>query len=385
MDKKIKVASFFLSMEIGTSWWAGKVHATLGKIIDHNFIEPIYIQLSNKQPRYEHDGEIINLHEQFYVWFWLKKVISLFRLAYRIKKICQEHHIDILLWQGDFFFMVTGLSKLLWNKSHCIGLVHTTLRIWPSRLQTVLGWFLKHNNIVVCISEEEKIYLSQYYHIKDEKLFLIHNSIDIKQLEKDGNETIADRDIRLFRPWKFTYLSVGRFSSQKNFKLLIDAFHTAYKKNQDIQLVIIGDGEEYQDLVQYVLSISMEDDIHLIGKRHNPMSYMKYANCFVMSSKFEWYPMVLLEACVWWLPIVSLDCPTWPSEVIWDNEGGILVPYIWWNHNRNIQSLAAWLSDIRNKDLSIISTRNKEFVKQYDNKIIWERRDKLLQSIVDKQ
>lgn len=362
--KKIKVASFFRSMEVWVSWGAGKVHATLGRLLDQEKYDMTYIQMQDGEPRYEHTWAVINLDEPFYLWFGLKKILSLRRMAYKIKKISRENWFEVIVWQGDFFFMVTGLSKLLWNKSVTVGLVHTTLSIWPRYIRFVLLCFLRLNDYIVTISEQEKTDLTKSLGKKWNDIKLIHNSIDIAAILSKSTSQIDVEDEKILWNNIFTFIAVWRLTYQKNFWLLIKAFKEAYGDDVNTQLVILWDGEEDGVLNEQ----SQWSNIFFLWQKNNPFAYMNRADCFVLSSRFEWYPMVMLEACVCGLPIVSVNCPTWPSEVIGQNAWWILVSYDKDDDEKTIYSLAEWLTQIRRNDLKHFSLRNKNFVKQYDNK-----------------
>ncbi len=377
----LKVASFFWSMQVWVSGGAWKVHATIGSMLHNNDLDFTYIQMEDRIPRYEYNGHIIDLHEKFYEWFWIRKIISLFRLVYIIKCLCKKNSYDVLLWQWDFFFMVTWLSKLFWNKTKCVALVHTTLRIWPRFVQYILVLCLKMNDYIVCISKEEKNYLWTLW-IKDKKFSLISNSIDIKWLALKYTENIEEWDQYLFDRWIFTFISVWRFTDQKNFKLLINSY-VEYKQvsKKESQLIIIWDGEHYDEYCHYVSKLWMHSSIHLIWRRNNPMSYLRNAHCFVLSSKFEWYPMVLLEACVAELSIISMDCPTWPAELLNESKWWILVPF--YNNDKiDKKALSIAMLEIENKDLKILWSNNRNFVRKFDNSVIADMWNAYVRKIV---
>lgn len=383
---KQRVASLFWSMEVWVSWGAWKVHATLGKILSQDIREFFYIQMEDKTPRYEYNWTIINLNEQFYIGFGIKKIISLWKMAYKVAKICKEKHIDTIIWQGDFFFMVTALQKIFYKKTKTIALVHTTLRIWPWRLQKILNICLNMNDYIVCISDEEKEYLLKQFKIPSDKLYLIHNSLDIvsveKKLEKIWDDISNENENMMYikNSQCFKYIAVGRYTYQKNYECLIEAFYKTYKKNTNIELYILGDWDEFQKITSIVKMYHLEKNVFLLGNKNNPLEYMIHADCFVMSSRFEWFPMVLLEAAVVWLPIVSLACPTGPQEVIGENEGGICVPYTN-NLSNDSEMLSEAMLEIIQKDRKSISERNKKYALHFSNESIQWEREKLLQKI----
>ncbi|MGJ1194485.1 glycosyltransferase family 4 protein [Sphingobacterium siyangense] len=119
-------------------------------------------------------------------------------------------------------------------------------------------------------------------------------------------------------------LAIGRLTYQKGFDLLIDAFMLISPKYPEWTLNIIGD--DYGDKSKLIQKISNYNisNVRLLSSTSNIEEVYKTSEFYVMSSRFEGLPMVLLEAMSFGLPLVSFDCPTGPREVI-DNTNGILV------------------------------------------------------------
>lgn len=120
-------------------------------------------------------------------------------------------------------------------------------------------------------------------------------------------------------------LFVGKLKAQKNLFFLIDAFEIALKSNPDLQLCLVGDGDQKQDLENHVFSKGLEHNVSLVGKSQNVAQYYKQALVCVLSSHYEGFPNVLIEANSYGLPVVSLDCPSGPSDIILPYINGILV------------------------------------------------------------
>jgi GalNAc-alpha-(1->4)-GalNAc-alpha-(1->3)-diNAcBac-PP-undecaprenol alpha-1,4-N-acetyl-D-galactosaminyltransferase len=127
-------------------------------------------------------------------------------------------------------------------------------------------------------------------------------------------------------PDKKWVIGMGRLDYQKNFELLLSAFHKLVDKHPDWQLLIFGEGVLRQKLEEIVENLGLTNQVLLPGVTNNAISILKRANLFVLSSRFEGLPLVLLEALACGLPIVSTDCPSGPREVIQDGINGILVP-----------------------------------------------------------
>lgn len=121
-------------------------------------------------------------------------------------------------------------------------------------------------------------------------------------------------------------LAVGRLISQKGFDSLIRAFSTACKDNSSWHLVILGDGDNYDSLKSLADSTDIGDRIHLVGRCADITSWYNRAEIFVLSSIFEGFPNVLVEAMAHGLAVVSTDCEYGPREIIDEGVNGMLVP-----------------------------------------------------------
>ena len=119
-------------------------------------------------------------------------------------------------------------------------------------------------------------------------------------------------------------LAVGRLSHAKNFQLLVDAY-AIVKESHAARLIILGDGEDRPDLESRVKSLDLENDVELPGFVANPYAYMKNSAVYVLSSRYEALPTVLIEAMYCGTQLVAVDCPSGPREILADGKYGELV------------------------------------------------------------
>jgi glycosyltransferase involved in cell wall biosynthesis len=122
-------------------------------------------------------------------------------------------------------------------------------------------------------------------------------------------------------------LGVGRTTFQKDFATLLRAF-ARVREGRPARLAIIGESNEKQTarLRELAAELGVQDDFELMGYRANPLPYMARAAVFVLSSRYEGFPNVLLEAMACGTPVVSTDCPSGPSEILDGGAYGALVP-----------------------------------------------------------
>jgi len=104
---------------------------------------------------------------------------------------------------------------------------------------------------------------------------------------------------------------------------LLKAINILKKKN--IELVIIGKGENRDQLEEYIQYNNLKNNVKLLGYKKNPFPYIKQADIFILTSKFEGSPNVLVEALFLKKHVISTDCPTGPKEILGRGKYGDLV------------------------------------------------------------
>lgn len=183
------------------------------------------------------------------------------------------------------------------------------------------------------------------------KISVIYNPTVTRDKIKSSYDEVS-------HPWFMQNLSVitsvGRLAPQKDLVTLISAF-SKVKKEMDVKLMIIGEGDERGRLERLVLELGLSNDIEFLGHKENPHPYMRKSDLFVLSSAWEGFGNVLAEAMSYGTPVVSTDCPSGPAEILNFGEYGQLVEV------GNVTALAkAIISSIKKpKDsLSLIERAN---------------------------
>jgi GalNAc-alpha-(1->4)-GalNAc-alpha-(1->3)-diNAcBac-PP-undecaprenol alpha-1,4-N-acetyl-D-galactosaminyltransferase len=132
-------------------------------------------------------------------------------------------------------------------------------------------------------------------------------------------------------------IAIGRLAPQKGFDLLIEAFDRVQAKYPDWQLTILGEGSSRSELEDLRAQLQLKDRVHLPGLVSNVQDYLQQADLFVMSSRFEGFPMALCEAMASGLPVLSADCLSGPRDIIDHGVNGVLVA------TEDVDALAAGL------------------------------------------
>ncbi|HYH91046.1 MAG TPA: glycosyltransferase, partial [Solirubrobacteraceae bacterium] len=124
-----------------------------------------------------------------------------------------------------------------------------------------------------------------------------------------------------------TVYAAGRFRYQKGFDLLIPAWAGTARAYPDWRLRLRGTGHLRPRLEGLIADNGIEDSVTVEGPAEDIGSDMAEASVFVLSSRFEGFPLILLEAMSKGMGIVAFDCPTGPADIVDDHRNGLLVPH----------------------------------------------------------
>ncbi|KQE48634.1 hypothetical protein APD45_03090, partial [Acinetobacter baumannii] len=240
---------------------------------------------------------------------------NFFKTVYKIRKYINDNKIDTLI--------VVDSISCVFSVPACVGLnikhicwEHFNLKVnLGSSFRTLGRWMAAKwcDKIVTLTNRDKDFWIKNFKLEKEKKVIAIANP---SPYQLQDNQPSLDSK---------TILCVGRLTYQKGFDLLIPAWAEVKKALDGWKIVIVGIGEDEDNLKQMTKYYNVEDSIEFAGQQKNMSEFYNKASFFCMSSRFEGLPMVLLEARSYKLPIVSFDCDTGPAEVIEDGKDGFLV------------------------------------------------------------
>jgi len=235
---------------------------------------------------------------------------------------------------GILYAMMTELNVIA-SVAHRLSNTDTRLILSEHNTPTVSSHGLKdkfvlqlaaltypHADHVVSVSRGVRDDLLHVVNLPDENVSVIYNPIDIDRIRARADEPLDHE--WLDDPNLNVILSAGRHAPQKGFDTLLRAF--ARLDDPNTRLILLGDGEERESLMQLATELRIEDRTDFPGFVDNPFSYMARADLFVLSSWYEGFGNVLIEAMATGCPIVSTDCLSGPSEILESGRYGALVP-----------------------------------------------------------
>lgn len=170
----------------------------------------------------------------------------------------------------------------------------------------------------VCVSKDCAKKFNEKFGFND-KTTVCYNIIDAKKIRKKSLEVTEIQMDKKF----CNFVSIGRLTWQKGFDILIEAIAPLIKKNNNIRLYILGDGEEKGKLQGAISKNGLDDNIFLLGHIANPYPVMKQADAYICSSRHESFSLTVAESIILELPIVSTKC-TGPVELLDNGKYGIM-------------------------------------------------------------
>ena len=295
----------------------------------------------------------MKVNEQLYVFFlktFRAPVVKSFLFAAssfrKLNKIRHSFPVDIAhvnLPLVPSFAVPSGFGKTL------VSTVHST---WKGEAEAIKGepysrlnsnekfmvsfnWFLRifeekmleRSNKIIAVSDFTRRELLQYYKVKEDKIHVIHNGVDVKKFQPAGDKRKAKEELGFGRD-DIAILSVGRLYARKGLFTLIESMPAVVRKFRNAKFIISGKGQsdELKKLVRHAARLGVKDNIIFTGyfpDRKLPKLYQA-ADVFAFSTFYENLPFAVLEALSSGLPVVTTNVGGIP-EMIESGRNGFLV------------------------------------------------------------
>ena len=243
-------------------------------------------------------------------------------LIFAIRKHIKHNEINILHCH-QYTPSVYGVMAAFGTKTKVIFTEHG--RFYPDssswKRKIINPWLCRITNYVTAISQATKQALVDFENLPNRRIEVIYNGI--KPLEVNPLKTLELRQ-KLNIPDKSLILgTVARLDPIKNHKMMLEAFAQVLKANPNTVLVIVGDGEERDNIIKYIQVLELEKKVIMPGYESEPQHYLALMDIFILSSLSEGTSMTLLEAMSLGKPCVVTDAGG-NKEVIANNKNGIV-------------------------------------------------------------
>lgn len=228
------------------------------------------------------------------------------------RSILSDIKPDVIINIGVNLSLET-IPATLGNKCKIISWEHFNAKVYHNFYINYISKLLAakfSERIVVLTAEDKEVYQRKFY-AKNVSVIPYPVSIDVTGYAYNSESKYV--------------LNVGRLTKQKGTDLLLESWALVNKCYPDWKLRIVGEGEWKEQLYSQAQRLNIQKSVEFVAPTLNVITHFKEASIFVMSSRYEGLPLVMIEAKCFGLPMVSFDCDTGPRQIIRDKIDGLLV------------------------------------------------------------
>ncbi len=344
------------------AWNGGGVEKIISKLIKYIYkngcYKNIYLIISTR-PNDLNKMNLKNIEHycKIIIFYNKKPILSLINYFYLFKK----YNYDYVISNTYPINIITILMKLLFNNFKLIICEHITLdyqlnnsKYYYSKF--IYRYFIKllypFSNGIIAVSNGVKDNILKITQNKKLNIKILYNPV----YSKRDFFNISNLKLLSIIQKKFVFIAVGSLIYQKGFDLLIEAFNilvNVLKENKSI-LYIVGQGPLKSELETKIERYKLENYIILVGFKNDIYNWIYTSDVFILSSRWEGMPTVLVEAMALGKPVLSTDCKSGPNELIQNNRTGILI-----NTYNNVSEMAKKMFFLRkNKKFRKILAKN---------------------------
>ncbi|OQD43084.1 glycosyltransferase [Croceivirga radicis] len=259
-------------------------------------IDTYYLEKSNPN-----ESGILKLLKLPYLAFKYARLLKTLQITHSFSLLTRPCYINIMArWFTKHQYKLIISERSFPTKQYAGNHLQAKIN------RFMVKWLYPKADAILSNAKASKIDLVTHFKIPKEKISYIYNPIDLDKISGivPNNDFYDSNYINL--------VTVGRLMTVKNHSFLIKAMEPF----KNVRLYIFGDGELYDQLKTQIMALNLENNVFLMGFEQNPFTYLKAADIFVLSSIFEGFPNVLMEALSCGLPVISTNCQSGPDEML---------------------------------------------------------------------
>ena len=350
----------------------------------------------------------------------LLKFLSIPLYARRLKPFLRNRQLIVSFMERSNF--VNIIAKMLYGQ-RAVVCERTNPQLafekGPKRINGLLIRLLYPKaDLIIVNARETKEALTGYFHLPPEKIRVVYNCFDVEQIVEKSREDIPSHLEKAFR--KTTFITAGRLLMQKGYHGLLRIFSGIRSEIGDSNLIFLGEGQDYGRLrdLGKALGLSVYSDIDtrdteqkpeaadilFLGFQKNVFHFFAGSTVFVMTSLYEGFPNVLVEAMASRLAVVSSDCRSGPREILAPDtdfrfetdrpenaEYGILMPVLSGSPEGDVANPTAeetmWIETLKKlvknrKTLEKYSDRGYERSRDFDTVVVKKQWEAALKAVM---
>jgi glycosyltransferase involved in cell wall biosynthesis len=285
-------------------------------------------------------------------------------IFFKIRKIIQKEKPDIVfttlghlnLFFGIFRWTFSKKIKFIGREATVVSEHYKGKKIKNIIFRILYRLFYNNLDNVIAQCDYMKNDLVKNFKVNEKKIKVINNPLDI-----DGIRALSKKEVEKLQGEKIL-ITVGRLNEVKQHKIMVELF-SKFDLQENYRLYIIGEGEEKENILKIITEKNLNNSITLLGKKDNPFSYIKQASVFLLTSKYEGFPNVALEAMALSIPVLSFKSPGGILEILKEEKNGYFVNE---NNFKEKLDLVSKLEKTQIKE-TVEKYRISKIIKKYEN------------------
>ena len=332
-------------------------------LLKKNILTKIYCKIGRKL------NTTTNLFNNRYMSGLLENFYFPKEIKTNMVKLLNSKNYDIVIGvEGELSLLLGSIANRINAKT--IGWQHNS---YEAYLKNINRYYWKQDALFERLIPRLSKYIVLTSH--DKNMFKKNNKIDSEVIFNPRSfKSIEKSSVN-----KKQFLAAGRFNYQKGFDLLIEAFNIFSRSDKEWSLVIVGEGEEQENLINLIKKYKLENRIKIERFTDNIKEYFLSSSVLLLSSRWEGMPMIALESLELGVPIIAYDI-TAVNQIIKNNIHGLIVPKFDIVEYANSMRICANSYDLREKMSAECIKRSREF----DIEEIARKWDNLFQSLSNK-